>query len=91
MTSLAEAYQRRFESALVPVAKALKHHLQDLFGREARIDRITARPKSVDRFLVKAETAIDGKKKYSQPMQEIQERESSRFIRRMLIASKPWL
>ncbi|SRR5260221_9495255 len=80
MTRLAEAYQRRFESALVPVAKALEHHLQDLFGREARIDRITARPKSVDRFLVKAETAIDGKKKYSQPLQEIQDQLGARII-----------
>jgi putative GTP pyrophosphokinase len=80
MTGLAEAYRRRFDAALTPVAAALERHLADLFNREIRIDRITARPKSVERFLAKAGTANNGKKKYTQPLQEIQDQLGARII-----------
>ena len=81
MTRLAEAYQRRFDSALLPIAVALERHLMDLLKRESRIDRITARAKSVDRFVAKAETTTgEGKKKYTQPLQEIQDQLGARII-----------
>ena len=80
MTKLADEYRRRFESALTPVAAALEQHLQGIFEQEARVDRVSARAKSVDRFLAKADATIDGKKKYSEPLSQIQDQLGGRII-----------
>jgi ppGpp synthetase/RelA/SpoT-type nucleotidyltranferase len=41
---------------------------------------VTARPKSVERFLVKAETCEDGKPKYSEPLRQIQDQVGARIV-----------
>ncbi len=43
-------YRSRFDTVLHPIADALEAFLKDLLEGQARIDRISTRPKSVDRF-----------------------------------------
>lgn len=80
MSCLAEAYQRRFDAVLTPIATALEQHLREIFDREPRVERVTARAKSVERFLSKAETVVDGKKKYSEPLRQIQDQLGARIV-----------
>jgi putative GTP pyrophosphokinase len=80
MNRLADAYQRRFDAVLTRIAAALEQHLQGIFDREPRVDRVTARAKSVDRFLNKAKTVVNGKKKYSEPLRQIQDQLGARII-----------
>jgi putative GTP pyrophosphokinase len=54
--------------------------LREIFHAVPRIDRITARAKSIDRFLVKAQTVVDGKRKYSEPLRQIQDQIGARII-----------
>jgi putative GTP pyrophosphokinase len=80
MNRLADAYQRRFDAVLTRIAAALEQHLRGIFDREPRVDRVTARAKSVHRFLNKAETVVNGKKKYSEPLRQIQDQLGARII-----------
>jgi putative GTP pyrophosphokinase len=47
---------------------------------EPRIDRVTARPKSIDRFLAKARKVENGKPKYAEPLRQIQDQVGARVI-----------
>ncbi|MGY4232931.1 putative GTP pyrophosphokinase [Bradyrhizobium sp. USDA 4449] len=78
--NLADAYSARYHVALAPVAKALEAHLGDLLGSEPRVDRISARAKSIDRFLAKAEAVVEGKIKYADPLLEIQDQLGARIV-----------
>jgi ppGpp synthetase/RelA/SpoT-type nucleotidyltranferase len=80
MTSLKETYTLRREKVLVPLAARIEDHLKDLFGSIARIDRISARAKSVDRFLGKAAKLEDGKLKYEDPLNQIQDQVGARIV-----------
>ena len=80
MTTLRETYQRRFDVALRPLAKALEEQLQGYFSSEVRIDRIGARAKSVDRFLAKSQKEEKGAPKYGEPLQQIQDQVGARVI-----------
>ena len=78
--SLAAEYTHRLSTALEPAARALEMHLRDLFGSVARVDRINARAKSVERFLAKASTQTDGAPKYAEPLVEIQDQIGARIV-----------
>jgi putative GTP pyrophosphokinase len=80
MTSLKETYALRREKVLVPLAARIEDHLKNLFGSLARIDRISARAKSVDRFLGKAAKVEDGKPKYEDPLNQIQDQVGARIV-----------
>lgn len=80
MTSLKETYTLRREKILVPLAARIEDHLKNLFGSLARIDRISARAKSVDRFLGKAAKVEDGKPKYEDPLNQIQDQLGARIV-----------
>ena len=80
MTSLKETYTLRREKVLVPLAARVEDHLKNLFGSLARIDRISARAKSVDRFLGKAAKLEDGKPKYEDPLNQIQDQLGARIV-----------
>jgi putative GTP pyrophosphokinase len=60
--------------------RIVEDHLKNLFGSLARIDRISARAKSVDRFLGKAAKAEDGKSKYEDPLNQIQDQVGARIV-----------
>lgn len=80
MTSLKETYALRREKVLVPLAARIEDHLKNLLGSLARIDRISARAKSVDRFLGKAAKVEDGKPKYEDPLNQIQDQVGARIV-----------
>lgn len=80
MTSLKETYTLRREKVLVPLAARIEDHLKNLFGSLARIDRVSARAKSVDRFLGKAAKLQDGKPKYEDPLNQIQDQVGARIV-----------
>lgn len=80
MSGLDELYRRRYNEALKPLASAIEKQLLEYFQSEPRIDRVTTRPKSIDRFLTKAKTLVDGKPKYSEPLRQIQDQIGARIV-----------
>jgi GTP pyrophosphokinase len=80
MSKLREMYTQRFDGALQPLAPLLEKHIQEYFDDQPRIDRISARPKSVAKFLAKAEKSDAGKPKYSEPLQQIQDQLAARIV-----------
>jgi putative GTP pyrophosphokinase len=80
MNSIREAYAARREQVLLPLASRLEQHLMNLFNGYPRIDRITVRVKSVDRFVTKAEKQEDGKPKYDDPLNQIQDQLGARIV-----------
>jgi putative GTP pyrophosphokinase len=77
---LSAEYKRRYEAVLTPLAEALRAFLGECLKDEPRIDRIAARPKGVDRFVAKAIKLIDGKPKYAEPLEQIQDQIGARII-----------
>nr|WP_281396980.1 RelA/SpoT domain-containing protein [Shinella fusca] len=63
-----------------PIASSLEALLKDLLEGHARIDRISTRPKSVDRFMAKANSKIGGNPKYVDPLHQIQDQIGARII-----------
>jgi len=80
MTDLVSTYSQRFDTVLVPLANSIEHHLIDLFEDIDRIDRITARPKSIDKFIAKAAKLDGSQPKYSEPIHQIQDQIGARII-----------
>ena len=80
MGDLEKLYSERFETVLKPLASAVEQQLQEFFNGHPRVDRITARPKSVERFLDKARKEEDGKLKYAEPLDQIQDQVGARII-----------
>ena len=66
-------YSRRYQEILMPLAKELACHLENRLEGIHRIDRISARAKSPDRFVAKALKEKNGERKYSDPFSEIQD------------------
>jgi ppGpp synthetase/RelA/SpoT-type nucleotidyltranferase len=80
MTSLREAYAARQVTMLLPLAAHLEAYLKGLFDSYPRIDRIAVRAKSVDRFVAKAEKQTEGKPKYDDPLNQIQDQLGARIV-----------
>lgn len=57
----------------------LAQHLSDRLEGVERIDRISARAKDPDRFLAKAQKENDNKRKYGDPLSEIQDQVAARI------------
>lgn len=80
MSEIGEAYRKRYDEVLVPLAQRLEAYLGEIFSEVARIDRISARPKSVDRFIAKAAATLsDGSEKYGEPLVQIQDQIGARI------------
>lgn len=79
---LESEYRTRFDRALIPLAHNLEEFVTrlNLRAKYPRIDRITVRPKSIDRFLNKASKTEDGKLKYSDPINQIQDQLGARIV-----------
>jgi putative GTP pyrophosphokinase len=80
MSDLEKDYRRRFDSVLRPLVPKIQRQLQEFFFNEPRIDRVTVRAKSIDRFLKKANTLIDGRLKYTEPLRQIQDQIGARVV-----------
>jgi putative GTP pyrophosphokinase len=73
MNELRHQFTEMRDRQLIPCASALEDLVQLQLKDIARIDRITSRVKSVDRFMAKAQKTENGNKKYDYPLQEIQD------------------
>lgn len=72
-------YRARYDQVLVPLATSLSELLTEHLGGQARIDRISSRAKSVDRFISKAKNVTDsGVPKYDVPLAQIQDQVGAR-------------
>jgi putative GTP pyrophosphokinase len=80
MNNLEKEYRRRFETVLEPIAHALEEQLLEYMRGVARIDRVTARAKGVSSFLKKATALVEGKPKYAEPLEQIQDQIGARVI-----------
>src|SRR5271169_5500431 len=80
MTTLEQVFALRRERVLLPLAKRIEDHLKDLLTDFPRIDRISARAKSVDRFLGKATKLNNGNPKYEDPLNQIQDQVGARIV-----------
>jgi putative GTP pyrophosphokinase len=80
MNDVKDAYEKRYNEVLVPLSQNIGSYIKDLFRGEIRVDRISARPKSVDRFIAKASAKLDdGKNKYTEPLEQIQDQIGARI------------
>ncbi len=76
-----QEYSELRTSVLVPLAERVEKHLYQLLQSEPRIDRISARAKTVKSFVKKAEKVLpDGGPKYVDPMNQIQDQIGARII-----------
>jgi ppGpp synthetase/RelA/SpoT-type nucleotidyltranferase len=80
MTHLEKAYIARRKKVLLPLAARIEENLKSLFGELPRIDRISARAKSVERFIGKAAKLEDGQPKYDDPLNQIQDQVGARIV-----------
>src|SRR6266581_957923 len=80
MTSLRDEYVVRRREVLQPLALRLEAHLKSVFESFPRIDRISTRAKSVDRFIQKAEKEEHGKPQYRDPLSQIQDQLGARIV-----------
>src|ERR1700676_1019049 len=80
MTSLRDVYEMRRTQMLLVLASRLEAHLRTVFDGCARIDRISVRAKSVDRFVAKAEKETQAKRKYDDPLTQIQDQLGARIV-----------
>jgi putative GTP pyrophosphokinase len=78
--SLEETFGERRKRVLLPLVDRLAAHLNKLFDGFARIDRISVRAKSVDRFVAKAEKQENGTQKYDDPLNQIQDQVGARIV-----------
>lgn len=80
MINLKDIYTERLTKALIPISKCLESELRATLKDFPRIDRISARPKSIDSFLGKSAKVENGKPKYSDPINQIQDQIGVRII-----------
>lgn len=79
--SLEEDYAKRHADVLEPMADKLRALLETYCVGLDRIDRISARAKSLERFFAKASKKDDdGNPKYADPLDEIQDQIGARII-----------
>jgi len=75
---LETAYRQRYNSKLKDLATGVRQHLQETLVACSRIDSITARAKSPERFITKARKTENGQPKYGDPFREIQDQIGAR-------------
>ncbi len=80
MKSLRRRYAERRASFLEPVAGLLRAHLRQCLSSCTRIDQVSARAKGVDRFVAKASQKRDGKIRYGDPLNQIQDQVGARVV-----------
>ena len=78
--TLAKEYTRRYHTVLIPVSGNLRKHICELLRSQPRVDRISVRAKSPDRFLGKATGLLDGVPKYVEPLDQIQDQIGARIV-----------
>ena len=80
MNALKTKYTDRYNNFLVPIADQLNDLIKDYLNGFERIDRIVTRAKSIDRFMEKILKTEDGKLKYTDPLNQIQDQVGARIV-----------
>lgn len=80
MNDLTDQYNQRYKSILLPIAGRLEKYLKECLADEIRIDRISVRAKSVEKFIRKAGKMTEGHKKYNDPLNQIQDQIGARIV-----------
>src|ERR1700733_12802382 len=62
------------------LATNINEHIHELLQDQPRIDRISARAKDVDRFIKKAASQLEGRPKYTEPLNQIQDQIGARIV-----------
>ena len=79
--TLAQDYKTRLDLVLEPLALGIQGALANYLSAEPRVDRVTARAKSIDRFIDKAaKKKDDGTPKYPEPLHQIQDQVGARIV-----------
>lgn len=73
-------YQGLYTKYLKDIAINLAAHIENSLDSVKRIDRVSARAKSPDKFFEKSNKLIDGKLKYDDPFSQIQDQIGARVI-----------
>ncbi|TIX92778.1 RelA/SpoT domain-containing protein [Rhizobium sp. P44RR-XXIV] len=74
-----DEYRTRYEKVLVPLAASLSELLTEHLDGHKRIDRISSRAKSVERFVAKAAKLTEqNTQKYEHPLDQIQDQIGAR-------------
>ena len=72
-------YRTRYERVLLPLAASLGHLLNEHLAGISRIDRVSARAKTINSFVRKSEnTTSAGERKYDNPLAQIQDQIGAR-------------
>jgi ppGpp synthetase/RelA/SpoT-type nucleotidyltranferase len=81
MSQLLADYTARYTSVLKPVAECLERLIKDHIRDAKRVDRISARAKSPERFVSKAfKVHEDGSPRYPDPYAQIQDQIGARIV-----------
>lgn len=81
LVALRQQYEQRHATILVKVAQNLESYIRRCVTGIARIDRVSARAKGVERFLGKASKKTDeGAWKYRDPLGQIQDQVGARIV-----------
>lgn len=78
--SLEKDFKARREKYLLPLEARLKGVLDSYLRDLPRIDRVSTRVKSVDRFIEKANKLENGQTKYADPLNQIQDQIAARVV-----------
>jgi ppGpp synthetase/RelA/SpoT-type nucleotidyltranferase len=78
--SLQSEYKNRHDKVLNRLAGAIAEQVQEYLRSEPRIDRIIGRAKDIVSFLDKARREENGKRKYVEPLSQIQDQIGVRII-----------
>jgi ppGpp synthetase/RelA/SpoT-type nucleotidyltranferase len=77
--TIEDDYQARYEMVLLPLASSLSTLLAEHLSDVKRIDRISSRAKSVERFVAKSQKVTNqGVPKYAHPLAQIQDQIGAR-------------
>lgn len=80
MKPLRDLFVERRSRLLEPISERLQAHLTELSRSWPRIDRVSVRAKGVDRFIAKAEKEENGRRKYNDPLNQIQDQIGARIV-----------
>ncbi len=73
-------YIIKYENYLHPASKCLETYLNTALSGVPRVDKISARAKSPDRFFIKANKTVEGVIKYTNPLEQIQDIIGARVV-----------
>lgn len=78
--TIQKRYSKRHKDHLIQMEQKLKEDILQNFSSDERIDQIRVRAKSIQRFCQKAAKKEGGRKKYKDPINQIQDQLGARIV-----------